>query len=66
MMSQGAIAKFDPRGEQFTYFKLPPEANNDMAQISMVSAESSLDQRLLTRAARNTRVSAPDTAGAVQ
>ncbi|MFL6796321.1 MAG: SMP-30/gluconolactonase/LRE family protein [Xanthobacteraceae bacterium] len=41
MMYQGAMAKFDPKTETFTYFSLPPEMNKDMAQVNMVRAESS-------------------------
>jgi streptogramin lyase len=41
MMYQGALAKFDPKTETFTYFGLPPEMNKEMAQVNMVRAESS-------------------------
>jgi virginiamycin B lyase len=41
MMYQGAIAKFDPKTEQFQIWSLPPEMNKDMAQVNMVRPESS-------------------------
>jgi streptogramin lyase len=40
MMYQGAIAKFDPKAEQFQIWNLPPEMNKDMAQVNMVRPES--------------------------
>jgi streptogramin lyase len=40
MMYQGAIAKFDPKSEQFQYWSLPPEMNKDMTQVNMVRPES--------------------------
>jgi streptogramin lyase len=40
MMYQGAIAKFDPKTEQFQIWNLPPEMNKDMAQVNMVRPES--------------------------
>ncbi|HLH97911.1 MAG TPA: carboxypeptidase regulatory-like domain-containing protein [Xanthobacteraceae bacterium] len=40
MMYQGAMAKFDPKTDQFQVFNLPPDMNKDMAQVNMVRAES--------------------------
>ncbi len=40
MMYQGAMAKFDPKTDQFQIFNLPPEMNKDQAQVNMVRAES--------------------------
>src|SRR6516164_6063574 len=40
MMYQGAIAKFDPKSEQFQFWSLPPDMNKDMAQVNMVRPES--------------------------
>ena len=40
MMYQGAMAKFDPKTEKFSYWNLPPDVNKDMAQVNMVRPES--------------------------
>ena len=41
MMYQGAIAKFDRKAEKFQIWSLPPDMNKDMAQVNMVSPQSS-------------------------
>ena len=37
MMLQGGVGKFDPKTETFQTFSLPPELNNDVAQVAMLS-----------------------------
>ena len=39
MMYQAAVAKFDPKTEQFQYFSLPGERNRNNSQLNMVTAD---------------------------
>lgn len=39
MMYQAAVAKFDPKTEQFQYFSLPAERNRDNSQLNMVTPD---------------------------
>jgi streptogramin lyase len=39
MMYQAAIAKFDPKTEQFQYFSLPPERQRNNSQLNMVTPD---------------------------
>ncbi len=39
MMYQAAVAKFDPKTEQFQYFNLPPERQRDNSQLNMVTPD---------------------------
>jgi virginiamycin B lyase len=39
MMYQAAVAKFDPKTEQFQYFNLPAERNRDNSQLNMVTPD---------------------------
>ena len=48
MMFQGALAKFDPRTEKLQVFNLPPELNDESAQINMVSMKQTVDGKIWT------------------
>jgi virginiamycin B lyase len=37
MMLQGGVAEFDPRAKEFKTFQLPPQLNDNAAQIAMVT-----------------------------
>jgi streptogramin lyase len=39
MMYQAAVAKFDPKTEQFQYFSLPPERQRNNSQLNMVTPD---------------------------
>ncbi len=39
MMYQAAVAKFDPKTEQFQYFSLPAERNRNNSQLNMVTPD---------------------------
>ena len=39
MMYQAAVAKFDPKTEQFQYFSLPAERQRDNSQLNMVTPD---------------------------
>jgi streptogramin lyase len=39
MMYQAAVAKFDPKTEQFQYFPLPADRNRDNSQLNMVTPD---------------------------
>jgi streptogramin lyase len=46
MMYQGAIAKFDPKGETFQYFRPAPERDRDNLQLNMVTTNSHVDGKV--------------------
>ena len=46
MMYQGAIAKFDPKTEQFQYFRPSPERNRDNLQLNMVTTNYHVDGKV--------------------
>ncbi|HEX9463706.1 MAG TPA: carboxypeptidase regulatory-like domain-containing protein [Alphaproteobacteria bacterium] len=46
MMYQGAVARFDPKAEKFQIFALPPEFNDDVAQLNMVTMRFDVDGKL--------------------
>ncbi len=48
VMFQGAIARFDPRAKKFTYWSLPKAANDDVAQINMVTTQSHVSGKVWT------------------
>jgi streptogramin lyase len=46
MMYQGAIAKFDPKSEQFQYFRPAPERDRDNLQLNMVTTRFDVDGKI--------------------
>jgi virginiamycin B lyase len=56
MMFQGAIAKFDPKTEQFTYYPMPAEQNNNVTQLNMLGLEHQVDGKVWTNNAGNQEV----------
>ena len=39
MMYQAAVARFDPRREQFDYWRLPPDLDSDTAELRMLTID---------------------------
>jgi virginiamycin B lyase len=56
MMFQGAIAKFDPKTEQFTYYPMPKEQNDNVTQLNMLGLEHQVDGKIWTNNAGNQEV----------
>jgi streptogramin lyase len=56
MMFQGAIAKFDPRTEQFTYYPMPKDQDNNVTQLNMLGLEHQVDGKVWTNNAGNQEV----------
>jgi virginiamycin B lyase len=56
MMFQGAIAKFDPKTEQFTYYPIPKEKNDNVTQLNMLGLEHQVDGKVWTNNAGNQEV----------
>jgi virginiamycin B lyase len=56
MMFQGAIAKFDPKTEQFTYYPIPPEKNDNVTQLNMLGLEHQVDGKVWTNNAGNQEI----------
>ena len=56
MMFQGAIARFDPKTEQFTYYPMPKEQNNNVTQLNMLGLEHQIDGKVWTNNAGNQEV----------
>jgi virginiamycin B lyase len=56
MMFQGAIAKFDPKTEQFTYYPMPKEQNDNVTQLNMLGLEHQIDGKIWTNNAGNQEV----------
>jgi virginiamycin B lyase len=56
MMFQGAIARFDPKTEQFTYYPMPAEGNNNVTQLNMLGLEHQVDGKVWTNNAGNQEV----------
>jgi virginiamycin B lyase len=48
MMYQGAVGKFDRKTEQFQIWPMPPEFNDDKAQLNMVTIRADLDGKVWT------------------
>jgi len=48
MMYQGAVGKFDRKTEQFQVWPMPPEFNDDKAQLNMVTIRADLDGKVWT------------------
>lgn len=48
VMFQGALAKFDANTKKFKFWSLPKEANDDVAQINMVTTQSEVDGKVWT------------------
>jgi len=46
MMYQGAIARFDPKTEQFQYWQLPVERLKDDSQLNMVTNRADVDGKI--------------------
>ena len=46
MMYQAAIAKFDPKTEQFQYFRPSPERDRDNLQLNMVTTNYDVDGKI--------------------
>jgi streptogramin lyase len=46
MMYQGAIAKFDPKTEQFQYFRPGPERDRNNLQLNMVTTRFDVDGKI--------------------
>jgi virginiamycin B lyase len=46
MMYQGAIARFDPKTEQFQYWQLPAERLKDDSQLNMVTNRADVDGKI--------------------
>jgi virginiamycin B lyase len=46
MMYQAAIAKFDPKTEQFQYWRLPAERIKDDSQLNMVTNRADVDGKI--------------------
>ena len=46
MMYQAAIAKFDPKTEQFTYYPVSTERNKDDTQLNMVTLNQNVDGKI--------------------
>jgi virginiamycin B lyase len=53
MMFQGAIAKFDPGTEQFKFYPIPKEQNNNVTQLNMLGLEHQVDGKIWTNNAGN-------------
>src|SRR5258708_471010 len=53
MMFQGAIAKFDPNAEQFKFYPIPKEQNNNVTQLNMLGLEHQVDGKIWTNNAGN-------------
>ena len=53
MMFQGAIAKFDPNSEQFKFYPIPKEQNNNVTQLNMLGLEHQVDGKIWTNNAGN-------------
>ena len=47
-MFQGALARFDANTKKFKVYSLPKEANDDVAQINMVTTQSQVDGKVWT------------------
>src|SRR5207302_11086875 len=45
-MYQGAVAKFDPKTEQFQYWRIPTERLKDDSQLNMVTTQMHVDGKL--------------------
>ena len=56
MMFQGAIAKFDPKTEQFTYYPMPKEKNDNVTQLNMLGLEHQVDGKVWTNNAGNQEI----------
>jgi streptogramin lyase len=56
MMFQGAIARFDPKTEQFTYYPMPAEGNDNVTQLNMLGLEHQVDGKIWTNNAGNQEV----------
>ena len=48
VMFQGALAKFDRKTDKFQFWPLPKEANDDVAQINMVTTMSNVSGKVWT------------------
>jgi virginiamycin B lyase len=56
MMLQGGVAEFDPRTKAFKTWSLPPDWNDDAAQIAMVTPPSAADGLVWTNDVDKERV----------
>jgi len=56
MMFQGAIARFDPKTEQFRFYPMPKEQDNSVTQLNMLGLEHQVDGKLWTNNAGNQEV----------
>jgi virginiamycin B lyase len=56
MMFQGAIARFDPKTEQFKFYPMPKEQDNSVTQLNMLGLEHQVDGKLWTNNAGNQEV----------
>ncbi len=53
MMFQGAIAKFDPKYEKFSFYPIPKEQSNNVTQLNMMGLEHGVDGKIWTNNAGN-------------
>ena len=56
MMFQGAIAKFDPKTEQFNFYPMPKEQNDNVTQLNMLGLEHQVDGKIWTNNAGNQEI----------
>jgi streptogramin lyase len=56
MMFQGAIAKFDPKTEQLTYYPMPKDKDNNVTQLNMLGLEHQVDGKIWTNNAGNQEI----------
>jgi virginiamycin B lyase len=56
MMFQGAIAKFDPKSEQFKFYPMPKDQDNNVTQLNMLGLEHQVDGKIWTNNAGNQEV----------
>jgi len=56
MMFQGAIAKFDPKTEQFQFYPMPKDMNNNVTQLNMLGLDYQVDGKIWTNNAGSQEV----------
>lgn len=56
MMFQGAITRFDPKTEQFQFYPMPKEQNDNVTQLNMLGLQYGVDGKVWTNNAGNQEV----------
>ena len=56
MMFQSAIAKFDPKTEQFQFYPMPKEQNDNVTQLNMLGLQYGVDGKIWTNNAGNQQI----------